>query len=438
MYLLPQRATRVELAMVVFVTLILSGAMSALYVKLFRYSPPLPDMVVILPVMMAMVLHMLLRIREVIVGSLVAWAWAGLALLALASTQWSVSPSDTFRESLITVVAVPWLAMMAVISDWRDLLTRIWLGCVILLFVTLALYLLSPQLGRMQDVYAGALVGPWHEKNATGQFLCWTALLSLAVIAVKPARLVPAALVWVACVVALPFTQSATALLATAAGSAVFGWVALMRRHAVVSIPALLATGLLAAPIGMLLLGSGEDILRSLGRSGTLTGRLPIWEALRDYAVNERPLLGHGYSAYWSDAYSFGRREFVFDQLGFEARHSHNSFLEMRLALGWVGTGLWLAAVGQGVLMSILRIRSSQGAYLALPFIVAATAVALVEVSLVGVGNLGGMLFVLILAKMSLRPSAADAGSGVRTTLDSVSNAAMRSRPPHSPAPRLG
>ena len=408
MVLLPKRASQIELALIVLVTLVLSGGPSAIYVKLFNYAPPVPEKTVFLPVLMLMGLHMMLRLREVVLGSLVSWAWLGVALLALASTRWSISPSDTFREAIVMVVAVPWIAMIATIADWRDIVSRMWVACVILLFASVALYGLVPRLGQMQDIYAGAFIGLWHEKNMTGQFLSVTAMLSLARLAMHPRTALSSIMIWGISVVLLVPAQSATSLVATGLASVLVLWVYVMRRHFVISIPGLVATILLAAPIGLLLVGVGDDVLRTLGKSGTLSGRVPIWDALRDYALSERPRWGHGYDAYWSDAYSFGQRELIFDQLGFEARHAHNALMEMRLALGSVGTFFWLAAAVQGALFAFLRIRSSSGAYLAIPFALSAIPFAAVEVSLTSVANVQGMLFVLIVAKMSWLPSEAD------------------------------
>ena len=422
MLLLPKRASQIELALLVLVTIALSGGPSAFYVKAFAYAPPLPEKTLVLPVILIMGVHILLRLRETVLGILVSWAWLGVALIALTSTRWSISPADTFREASVMLVAVPWLAMMAVVADWRDIVSRMWIGCVILLFLSVALYGLVPRLGKMQDIYAGAFVGLWHEKNMTGQFLSVTAMLSLARLAMRPRTAVSSIIVWGMCMMLLIPAQSATSLVATALATGLVAWVYVMRRHFVISIPGIVMTILLAAPVALLMVGFGDDLLRTLGKSGTLSGRVPIWDALREYALNERPRWGHGYDAYWSDAYSFGRRELVFDQLGFKAHHAHNALIEMRLALGYMGAAFWLAAAVQGTLFAFARIRSSAGAYLAIPFALSALLFAAVEVSLTSVSNLQGVLFVLIVAKMTWPPSEADRAFATKGVLRGITH----------------
>jgi len=416
---MPARITSPELWLFSFVMLCLSAALTSFYVKLFAFAPPAPDLVLLLPAFGLMIANMVLRFRQTFFGSLAAWSWAAIAVLALVSYNWSISPSDTFRDSLLMIIPVPYLCMIAAIADWRQIVVRMWGVGVALMFVTILLYIGSPTLGRMQDVYEGAMVGPWFEKNATGQFMAWMALLSLATLATRPRYMIPAAVTYVMALGLVVVTESATSLIATLLASAVFAWVALMRRGAVVSIPTTILTIVIAAPLAAVMIGAGDQVLGLLGRSGTLTGRVPIWDALRDYALNERGLLGHGHGAYWSDAYTFGRREFVFDQLGFEARHSHNALIEMRLGLGWVGAGLLIAATIQACLVALLRVRSSNGAYLAIPFAIAAILVGLVETSVIAPSNWGGAIFVLILAKMTLPPSEADRESTLKSALDS-------------------
>lgn len=419
------RATRIELALFSLALLILSAAPTSLYVKLFAYSPPFPDFVIYLPVLALMTINIVLRLREAIFGALAAWAWTGIALLGLGSYLWSVSPLDTFREGLILAVSVPYLVMIAGIADWRDLLVRAYNVGLGLLILSLLLYGLAPNLGRMTDVYEGALTGPWYEKNATGQFLTWMGLISLAVAVTRPTRMLLCMLSYLMCAVMVVLTESATSLVALALGTMVFVWVLLIRRTPMFSIPTAILTVLVVGPMVALGAGfaaqGGEAALSALGRSGTLTGRVPIWDALRDFALNERPRLGHGYGAYWSDAYTHTRREFVFDQLGFEARHAHNAFLEMRLGLGWAGAVLFVAAAVQGLIACLARLRSSHGIYFALPFASALFLVALVESSPASTANWGGALFVLALAKLTLPPTRLDRQSALVTTLNRLS-----------------
>jgi len=68
----------------------------------------------------------------------------------------------------------------------------------------------------------------------------------------------------------------------------------------------------------------------AFGRSETLTGRTEIWARLTPVAMRS-PILGHGFGGFWNDAMREEIRE----------SHSHNGYLEVILALGFMGLLLW-------------------------------------------------------------------------------------------------
>jgi len=407
-----QRATKMELFLFSLVVIFLSGAPGSLYVKLFNYAPPTPEVLLSIPVLLLMLLNMLLRVRATLTGVIACWTWVAIALLAVISYTWSVSPADTIREGIVMLIVVTYLGMVAGIANWEDIIKCIWRSCLLLIFISFILYVGIPKLGKMQEVYEGALVGPWFEKNATGQFFLWAGLTNLAYLAIKPKRILVAGFFILVCFIGLILTKSTTALLAYLVVIALFMLVGVLRRNALISVPATLLIIAAMVPLFLYTDGDASGLLEGLGKSGTLTGRIPIWQAIIDYSLHDRPLLGHGYSAYWADQYAFGSRALVYDELDFTVHHSHNALIEARLDLGWIGAALLAAALLQTILMSLIRLRSSNGAYFAIPFCVAVIMVGAVETSPAGVRNLSGFLFVLTLAKMTLNPSRSDRLSG--------------------------
>jgi exopolysaccharide production protein ExoQ len=93
-------------------------------------------------------------------------------------------------------------------------------------------------------------------------------------------------------------------------------------------------------------LTNGERITNALGRSSDLTGRTEIWSWVAD-SILERPLLGHGYSGFWSgvSAASAGLDQAA----GGVVMYAHNGYLEVLLNLGIVGFALTLAFLGAGI-----------------------------------------------------------------------------------------
>jgi exopolysaccharide production protein ExoQ len=87
----------------------------------------------------------------------------------------------------------------------------------------------------------------------------------------------------------------------------------------------------------------GTDLVGSLGRDTTLTGRTAIWSAATSVAHN--PVLGTGFESFWS-----GDRQHEIWRLINEPgiQEAHNGYLEVYLNLGWVGLILLAALIASG------------------------------------------------------------------------------------------
>lgn len=77
-----------------------------------------------------------------------------------------------------------------------------------------------------------------------------------------------------------------------------------------------------------------------LGKDPTMSGRTTIWvQAIAQ--IKAKPLLGHGFSAFWSEdnpaARSIGNTLYP----GFYAYHSHNGFIDIILNVGWIGLAVF-------------------------------------------------------------------------------------------------
>ena len=86
-------------------------------------------------------------------------------------------------------------------------------------------------------------------------------------------------------------------------------------------------------------LGKAANLGRS-DDSSTLSGRFPLWEELL-ISINKKPILGHGYLAYWDSK----RVEYLSERLGWEIPHGHNAFLDVLLDVGIIGLILVLLAI---------------------------------------------------------------------------------------------
>jgi exopolysaccharide production protein ExoQ len=87
----------------------------------------------------------------------------------------------------------------------------------------------------------------------------------------------------------------------------------------------------------------GANLVQSLGRGPTLTGRTAIWSAA--ISVVRRPLLGAGFESFWT-----GDRLPTIWRLINEPgiQEAHNGYLEVFLNLGWIGVTMLAVLIVSG------------------------------------------------------------------------------------------
>ena len=85
------------------------------------------------------------------------------------------------------------------------------------------------------------------------------------------------------------------------------------------------------------LMGRSDD-------SGSLSGRVEIWDALNPY-VAAKPVLGYGYGAFWTEQHTYALHEDV----GFKFSASHSAWYETVLGTGLPGAALLAALLLGGL-----------------------------------------------------------------------------------------
>lgn len=283
-----------------------------------------------------------------------------LLLLALLSLTWSIDPGLGARRlyRLATIVLVCVALMLA---GWQPQRFQQVLrpALTALLAASLLFGLLRPDLAvhlQTATELAGAWRGLASHKNGLGSLAGLGLLLWLH--AWIHARSTPRTPVWpmlagaalaLAC---LLLSRSSTALVATLAGAS---WLLLARqwprsgRGALALGVWLLTLALLVVSLGLIDVLPGASWLSApiaslTGKDDSLTGRVGIWAAVAEHAL-QRPWLGTGHGAYWvpnpTDATEAG--EIVRRLQGFYPASAHNGYLDVLHDLGWIGLLLLLA-----------------------------------------------------------------------------------------------
>ncbi|MFL1463816.1 O-antigen ligase family protein [Roseococcus sp. DSY-14] len=266
------------------------------------------------------------------------WPFLLVLALVLASAAWSQSPGHTLRRSLALV------ALLACVASTGALLGvgrffRILLGVVAaLILASLAEAALRPAVGFDTGDYANAIRGVFPQKNVTGLAMLFAAL-ALSFLVLERGRLRWTDGAWLAALLAmLVLTRSTTSLLLTAVVAGVTLLALWAARGGLWGAAAALATalGLVAAAVAFAGLGT-QGFFDLIGKDSSLTGRTFIWDGVWR-VIAGRPLLGHGYAAFWLG----GAREVraLAELVAWEVPNAHSGYLEVLLQLGWAGLAL--------------------------------------------------------------------------------------------------
>jgi O-antigen ligase len=264
---------------------------------------------------------------------------APFVVLALASCAWAASPREVFRDSA-SLFAL-WLALPPVIARLGPVSTaRLSLHLIAAVVIASCLFAIAfPTVGRhsgdevVQAVHAGLWRGIFGHKNGLG---AWAAYGSVFLFTHSWMAGGPRFYWWLArgCALAcLAFSGSSTGLIMAAALCCAWSWFQTSRR-----IGFRLASLLFLLPTLVLAEGAWyfhDDVLQSIGRDATFSGRTILWGFIIDHFAQSSlfvQLFGSGYQSAggWQFAMMLENR---FGQ----PMTPEDSYLGLLLGLGIVG-----------------------------------------------------------------------------------------------------
>ena len=321
-------------------------------------------------------------------------------LIAAASFVWSFDGAQTLRRAI--ALGLSTFVAMAIAARWDwDRLAEVLATCfAVLVVLTYVVAIGVPNLGRMLELFPGAWRGLWPEKNAMGGNMALGYGIFLAAAALNPRRRGLWAGFAVLALGLVLLSTSKTSLLCAvlATGAAMF--VGLVRRGPVTSLATVMTAVVGVALIGAFALFASDVFFELLGKDSSLTGRTDIWEpAIRQ--AQQRPWLGWGYGAVWTDQSGWGALAWITHDAGFRAIHAHNSWIAIWLETGWLGVAAWVLLYVETVALALIAVFRHRGAWLALPFLVAYSLMTVSETVAFTYNDLRWMIFVMLAVKLA-------------------------------------
>ncbi|WP_264778504.1 O-antigen ligase family protein [Deinococcus aetherius] len=267
------------------------------------------------------------------------WFWP-LFVWVLLSCAWSIDPSLSIRRVfalLGTTIFGLYLADRFSMSAFLILLGRtLLLGAILsVIFV-----IFIPELGtHTPDGRGSAWRGIYWHKNMLGR-ISVISTITFALLSLQNSRHW-----WLAVLLSLGLlgmASSATGLFVL--GATIFWWIILRLLRQRLQLLSLTLVLLISCGGGALIWLSEnyELLLDAFGRDVTLTGRFPLWTAVVEYALRQ-PWIGYGYAAFWTAKDGWAPE--VWSLVGWTVPHAHNGFLDIWLALGYIGVLLFVICV---------------------------------------------------------------------------------------------
>ncbi|WP_253958416.1 O-antigen ligase family protein [Rhizobium sp. WYJ-E13] len=301
-----------------------------------------------------------------------------IIVLCLASAAQSVQLSASLKGMVaVTVLTLPPLLFRLRYGSVETLrLARNF--CIVAIFANVLYTFAFPQFAIMSgNDYDGMVKGLFYHKNELGQFC---AIAFIIILDMKsPLRRLSyemlirnAALLLTVLLVVL--ARSSTAIVMIGVGTSMLVGlraISAVGNITVKSLFVLLFCILLGLLGSLAYLGVAEAIASAFGKDLTFSGRSNIWDQLLPL-VYERPFLGYGFSTFRQPDIV---KEYV--HVTFEAKSTHNSYLELALSIGVPATVLWTVYVLSRVYLktvmtqSTIQMRAAQSKEAVILFLIA-------------------------------------------------------------------
>lgn len=297
---------------------------------------------------------------------LLAWSTPLLLLVGFSflSSGWSAVPATTAYYTIQLGVTILCAVMLGAGTPAERLIDGLFIAFFIHGVSVFVYGVSSHELSVFSPGDYG-FMGLAGSKNTASDMACSGLLLSQAKLRLEWRRVRPLGVLAVLFLVALDLvivlrSQSAGADAALVVATVVYTALSLIGRFPPAWRSTLIAlvamvVGVAEATRGIWYNALLSGFLKVAGKDTTLTGRTYIWERAQ-VLVNQRPLLGQGYAAFWRQGNL--EPEAIWDAMYVENRigfNFHNSIYEILVSFGYVGLALFTLVFAYCVIRLLAR-----------------------------------------------------------------------------------
>jgi exopolysaccharide production protein ExoQ len=252
------------------------------------------------------------------------------ASLLVISILWSVAPAFTFTRSTAYFFVVLGAIGLAEVLDSDEFMYLITFVCGLSAVASVVQLLIFPEPGDFRGIFS--------QKNVLGQVMAGGVLAALYCARTRDRQRFGYICVIGLCTIVAFMSQSTTSILAIFLFFVFDLLGGLYLRGGSTRILSLyLAIGSFLVAVFLIFVFGTDFIFSFFGKDTTLTGRTVIWPLVIEN-IGERPVLGWGFSAFWSPVNPNAWQIIAVVR----AANAHNAILEFLLEIGFVGTSFFI------------------------------------------------------------------------------------------------
>lgn len=282
--------------------------------------------------------------------------WILLGVCAFSSF-WSLDPDTTIRRVVGltgTMLFGLYLASRYTLKQQLKIYAYMFgiSAVMCLLFV-----LLVPKYGIVSSIHIGAWRGIYAQKNILGKrFVLGGAIFFFLAMTNRENRWIS----WLGYITSgllILLSQSATSVvnfLIITGSYLIYSRILNLKYKVMIPVVTLLST--VGIAFYTWFVSQSDQILGSVGKDTTLTGRSELWPAVLEM-IAKKPWLGYGYGAFWNDSVE---SSIVIQTVQWNAPNAHNGFLDLWLALGLLGILVFLIGFVINLLRALYLMRWNQ------------------------------------------------------------------------------